>query len=86
MRLAISLRHNVRTLEYTLPDGTEATATPGEVAEAVENLLMDGTMVMTSLQVKSRVEQERVTAARHKAIIQALVERAVERGLVSPTK
>jgi hypothetical protein len=73
----------VRTLEFTLPDGTTGTATLQEVAQAVESLLMDGTMVMNASQLKSRVEQERATAARHAAIVQAIVDWAVERGIAN---
>jgi hypothetical protein len=72
----------MRTLEYTLPDGTTATATPDDVASAVEALLMDGTMVMDSKELAARVEQLREEEARYTAIVRAVVERAREQGVV----
>jgi hypothetical protein len=71
----------VRTLQYTLPDGTTGTATPEDVARAAENLLMDGTMVMDSKELMAHVAQLQATEARDKAIIKALVEQAAERGI-----
>jgi thiamine pyrophosphate-dependent acetolactate synthase large subunit-like protein len=73
----------MRTLEYTLPDGSTGTATPDDVAKAVEALLMDGTMVMDSKELQVALEQARANEARHTAIVRAVVERAVERGVVT---
>jgi thiamine pyrophosphate-dependent acetolactate synthase large subunit-like protein len=73
----------MRTLEYTLPDGSTGTASPDDVAKAVEALLMDGTMVMDSKELQVALEQARASEARHTAIIRAVVERAVERGVVT---
>lgn len=72
----------MRTLEYTLPDGTTGTATPDDVARAAESLLMDGTMIMDSKELQAHVAQARATEARDTAIIRAVVERATERGVV----
>ena len=72
----------MRTLEYTLPDGTTATATTEDVAKAVEALLMDGTMVMDSKEVAARLDQLRAEEARYTAIVRAVMERAAERGVV----
>jgi hypothetical protein len=71
----------VRTLEFTLPDGTTGTATPEEVARAVEALLMDGTMVMDSKDLAGRLDQIRDDEARYTAIVRAVVARAAERGV-----
>jgi hypothetical protein len=71
----------MRTLEYTLPDGTTATATPEDVARAVEALLMDGTMVMDSKELQAHIDQMRATEARDRAIVRAVVEHAHERGV-----
>jgi hypothetical protein len=72
----------MRTLEYTLPDGTTAVATPEEVANAVEVLLMDGTMVLQSGELAVRLNQLKDEEARLTAIVRAVVERARERGVV----
>ena len=71
----------MRTLEYTLPDGTTGTATPEDVARAAESLLMDGTMVMDANELRAHVEQARANEARETAIIRAVVQRAAERGI-----
>jgi hypothetical protein len=73
----------MRTLEYTLPDGTTGTATPDDVAKAVEALLMDGTMVMDSKELAARLDQLRAEEARYTAIVRSVVERAIERGGVT---
>jgi len=72
----------MRTLDFTTPDGTTWTATPADVAKAAESLLMDGTMVMSPEEVEALAERERETHVLHVALIRALVERAVERGIV----
>jgi hypothetical protein len=72
----------VRTLEYTLPDGTTARASPEDVARAAENLLMDGTMVMDSKELQAHIAQVQANEARDTAIVRALVAQAVERGIV----
>jgi len=76
------VRTPMRTLEYTLPDGTTGTATPEDVAKAVEALLMDGTMVMDSDELTARLDQLRGEEARFTAIVRAVVERAREQGVV----
>ena len=72
----------MRTLDFTTPDGTTWTATPADVARAAESLLMDGTMVMSAEEVEALLGQERERHALDFALIRALVERAVERGIV----
>lgn len=72
----------MRTLEYALPDGTTGTATPDDVAKAVESLLMDGTMVMDSKERLARVERLQAGEARYTAVVRAIVARAAERGIV----
>jgi hypothetical protein len=72
----------MRTLGYTLPDGTTGTATPEDVARAAENLLMEGTMVMDSKELMAHVAQIQANEARDTAIIRALVQRATEQGIV----
>jgi hypothetical protein len=75
-------RNPMRTLEYTLSDGTTAAATPDDVASAVEVLLMDGTMVLQSGLMAVRLNQVQNEEARLTAIVRAVVERARERGVV----
>ena len=71
----------MRTLAYALPDGTTGTASPDDVARAVEALLMDGTMVLDSKELLARIEQLRDAEARYTAIVRAVVARAAERGI-----
>jgi hypothetical protein len=74
----------MRTLEYTLPDGTTGTATPEDVAKAIEILLMDGTMVMDSKELQARLDHRGDDEARFTAIVRAVVVRAAERGIGAP--
>lgn len=67
----------MRMLEYTLPDGTTATAGPDEVAEAVTALLMNGAVVVDPKCFDQLLEDE----ARYTAIVRAIVRRAAERGV-----
>jgi hypothetical protein len=73
----------MRTLEYTLSDGSTGAATPEDVARAVEALLMDGTMVMDSKELAARLDQLRAEEARYTAIVRSVVARAIERGVVT---
>jgi hypothetical protein len=73
----------MRALEYTLPDGSAGTATPDDVAKAVEALLMDGTMVMDSKELRARLDELQTDEARFAAIVRAVVGRAVERGIAT---
>ena len=75
--------HVMRTLEYTLPDGSTGTASPDDVAKAVEALLMDGTMVMDSKELRARLDELQTDEARFAAIVRAVVGRAVERGIAT---
>jgi len=72
----------MRTLDITTPDGTIWTATPADVAKAVETLLMDGTMVLSADEVEFLVGHDRQIYELQFALIRELVERAIERGIV----
>ena len=72
----------MRTLDITTPDGTIWTATPTDVARAVETLLMDGTMVLNADEVELLAGHDRQIYEVQFALIREIVERAIERGIV----
>jgi len=72
----------MQSLPVTFPDGRRAEATPEDVTDAVQALLMDGPRHIPIEDYRAEVSKAAASADFYRAIIVAIVERAKARGVV----
>ncbi len=73
----------MNTLPITFPSGTTGFASPEDVAAAVRHLLMDQVTDQSTAEGRDEGSREAINLDYYRAIIQTIVERATQRGIIA---